>query len=416
MQHMPYLDGIRGLAILLVMFHHMTILTGHSRPEQVLYGMAQFGPHGVDLFFVLSGFLITGILLDTRSDRHFFRNFYARRTLRIFPLYYLLVAFSFLVVPWCLAQLPQFGAKLARFSTVSDAWPWYALYASNFLIASNNAFRHGILDVSWSLAIEEQYYLVGAVGVYFLTRRKAIVICAVLLGVLPFLRLASLTLGTSPLQIYVLTPTRLDGVLWGSLLALITRDSDRLRMLLDRYLKPAGVVCGIVILIIAAAGKWNYLGATEQVFGYSAVALTFAAIVWTTSRHDGILRRIFDQRMLRFFGVYSYSLYLFHLPVRALIRDTIFGEKQFSVLSSSPIPGQLLFYAIATIAVVPLSLFSWYAVEQPFLRMKSKFASSTAPSQSREIRYEHRHGRRGLDLHRILRPLHVSWQLKTRHP
>ena len=171
-QHRPFLDGIRGLAILLVMFHHFSVLTPRSGAEWFLRGLSMFGPHGVDLFFVLSGFLITGILLDSRSDLHFFRYFYARRTLRIFPLYYTLATLSFLILPWCLAQFPQYSAKLARFSSVSHAWPWYYLYCSNYVVAWNNGWRNGVLDVSWSLSIEEQYYLIWAVCVYFLSRRR----------------------------------------------------------------------------------------------------------------------------------------------------------------------------------------------------------------------------------------------------
>lgn len=377
-QHLSFLDGIRGLAILLVMFHHMTVLEPRTSLEQVLRGISMFGPHGVDLFFVLSGFLISGILLDTCSDRRFFRNFYARRTLRIFPLYYALCAFSFLILPWCLAQFPQYAGKLARFSIVSNAWPWYLLYCSNYVIAWNNAFHHGILDVSWSLAIEEQYYLIWAVCVYFLSRRTLVQICAVFIALLPFLRIALLCLGAQPLQIYVLTPTRLDGVMWGSLLALAVRDDGRLARLLARIMKPAGLICALAVLAVVLPGRWNYFGAAELGFGYSAVTLAFAALLWVTYREDGLLRRIFQQRWLRFLGVYSYSLYLFHLPIRAIIRDTVFGEKQFRALFTSAIPGQLLFYCVATLAVIPFSLVSWHCLEQPFLRLKKRFAAPDA--------------------------------------
>lgn len=311
-------------------------------------------------------------LLDTRLDLRYFRNFYLRRTLRIFPLYYVVVAISFLLVPWCLSHLPQYAAKLTRFSTVSSAWPWYLLYCSNYVIAWNNAYHHGILDVSWSLSIEEQYYLVWAICVYVLSKRSLTWVCALSILLLPFLRIALLALGTGVLQVYVLTPTRLDGVLWGSLLALALRDKS-LRCVLDRTLKPAGLACGVVVLGLALAGKWDYLGRAELGFGYSAVALGFAALLWVTYHNNGVLRHIFEQRWLRFLGVYSYSLYLFHLPLRALIRDTVFGDKQFRALSPSAIPGQLLFYGITLVAVIPFSLLSWRFLEQPLLKLKSRF-------------------------------------------
>ncbi len=360
------------------MFRHLTVLAPKTGGEWYLRHVSMFGPQGVDLFFVLSGFLITGILLDSRSDPHFFRNFYARRTLRIFPLYYLLVTLSFLVLPWCLAQFPQYASKLARFSTVSNAWPWYYLYCSNFVVAWTNAWHHGILDVSWSLSIEEQYYLAWAVCVRFLSRRRLVQICAISLAVAPLLRCALLALGAGPLRIYVLTPTHLDGILWGSLLALGVRDNGRLREALRRILKPAGILCGGIVLAIVLLGYWDYFGAPELVIGYSAVSLGFAAMLWAAYHRDGLLRRFFEQRWLRFFGVYSYSMYLLHLPIRAVIRDTLFGNRQFHMLSSSGIPGQLVFYCVATLAVIPFSLLSWYCLEQPFLRLKKRFVAAPA--------------------------------------
>jgi peptidoglycan/LPS O-acetylase OafA/YrhL len=381
-QHLPFLDGIRGMAILLVMFHHMTVLYPKSAAEQYLYQLSLFGPHGVDLFFVLSGFLITGILLDTRSSPNFFRNFYARRTLRIFPLYYILVAFSFLILPWCIEQFPRYAYKLARFATVSNEWPWYFLYGSNYVVAYNNGWRHGILDVSWSLSIEEQYYLAWAVAVYFLSRRRLQVISISILVILPFLRAALLAKGVSPLMVYVLTPTRLDGISWGGLIALAVRDDGWLYPFLQRVIKPVGCIAAVVVLVPLVLGKWDYMGVPELGFGYSAVAALFAAMLWVTYHRDGILRRIFEQKWLRFFGVYSYSIYLFHLPLRAAIRDTVFGDPQFRALASSAIPGQLIFYCVATLAVIPLSLLSWYLLEQPFLRLKKKFMPAPVPMVS----------------------------------
>ncbi len=381
-QHLPFLDGIRGLAILLVMFHHMTVLYPKSAAEQYLYQLSLFGPHGVDLFFVLSGFLITGILLDSRSSPNFFRNFYARRTLRIFPLYYILVAFSFLILPWCLEQFPRYAYKLARFATVSNEWPWYFLYGSNYVVAYNNGWRHGILDVSWSLSIEEQYYLAWAVAVYFLSRRRLQIISISILVILPFLRAALLAKGVSPLMVYVLTPTRLDGISWGGLIALAVRDDGWLYPFLRRIIKPAGCIAAVAVLAPLVLGKWDYMGVPELGFGYSAVAALFAAMLWAAYHQRGILRRIFEMKWLRFFGVYSYSIYLFHLPIRAVVRDTVFGDPQFRALSSSAIPGQLIFYIVATLAVIPVSLLSWHLLEQPFLRLKKKFTAAPVQAAS----------------------------------
>ena len=173
--HLPVLDGIRGMAIVLVLFHHCTDMAVVTGVDKAATLFLHWGGFGVDLFFVLSGFLITGILADTRGHRSFFKSFYARRVLRIFPLYYAICLFSFVVLPNLgpllagavgegTAQTIQ--TKLDRFGTVgADQW-YYWTYLSNFVAAKVNAWRHGILDVSWSLAIEEQFYLVWPLLVF----------------------------------------------------------------------------------------------------------------------------------------------------------------------------------------------------------------------------------------------------------
>lgn len=381
---LPALDGVRGVAILLVMFHHMTVLKPKSPSETLLYNWSLFGPHGVDLFFVLSGFLITGILLDTRRDRRFFRNFYVRRTLRIFPLFYAIAAFSFWVLPNLMSRFPQYAHKLERFSVVSNSWPWYFLYCSNYVIASNNGYKHGILDVSWSLSIEEQYYLAWAICVFFISPRVLRWVCAITIAALPLLRITLMHFGVSPLQIYVLTPTRLDAVMWGSLIAIVVRERESFHRFLDRWLRPAAAVCALIILAAFIPGKWDYMGTAELGFGYTAVAIACAGLLWQVFYSPAFLGGVFNSRFLRFFGTYSYSLYLFHLPMRAVIRDTLFGDSQFRLISSNAIPGQLVFYVVATLAVIPLSLLSWYCFESPILKLKSRFAPSATPSHDRD--------------------------------
>src|SRR5438105_167735 len=123
--HLPTLDGLRGIAILMVLFFHMTLLPPATAPDRLLARLMANGWVGVDLFFVLSGFLITGILLDAKGEPHFFRNFYARRTLRIFPLYYGVIAIYLLILP---ALAPAFAA---RFGAVQGRPLFYWFYLSN---------------------------------------------------------------------------------------------------------------------------------------------------------------------------------------------------------------------------------------------------------------------------------------------
>jgi len=164
--HIPALDGIRGLAVLLVFYCHTTLIDPGGALGKLFVSSSRISWAGVDLFFVLSGFLITGILFDAKGKDFYFRNFYARRTVRIFPLYYafLLVALVLLpiVTPASLADV-----YLHEFPTQKV---WYWLYLSNFYQAFHPT--HHLVFVSWSLAIEEQFYLCWPL-VVFLCSRKA---------------------------------------------------------------------------------------------------------------------------------------------------------------------------------------------------------------------------------------------------
>lgn len=156
--HLQELDGLRGFAILLVLCSHLVSLPPGGRSPFVdrLVGMILgLGWVGVDLFFVLSGFLITGILVQSRGGPHYFRNFYARRSLRIFPLYYLFLAIATFISPLLLS--PESILTLPK----EHAWVYW-LYLSNFGGKPSEAFAH-----TWSLAVEEQFYLVWPAIVFF---------------------------------------------------------------------------------------------------------------------------------------------------------------------------------------------------------------------------------------------------------
>ena len=206
---LPALDGVRGVAILLVILHNQT----GRYPSLHLQQIFANGWMGVDLFFVLSGFLITGILVDSRQSEDYFKNFYARRCLRIWPLYYSLLFFMFVIVP---VLLPS------EAHTVFDrSSPWWAypLFLQNFLIP-NPSGATGPLGVTWSLAIEEQYYLVWPWVVRYCSRSQVRSIALTVICLSPALRFY---LSFQHVDTYSNVFCRLDGLMMGALLALIVR-------------------------------------------------------------------------------------------------------------------------------------------------------------------------------------------------
>ncbi|GAB4555266.1 MAG: acyltransferase [Phycisphaerales bacterium] len=414
--HIPALDGLRGVAILLVLLFHCTDMTASGVLDNAVATTFRWGAYGVDLFFVLSGFLITGILADARGKPGFFSSFYMRRVLRIFPLYYLIVAFSFLVLPnlgTVLAGAPGVSgstaelvqSKIDRFGQVSgDEW-YYWLYLSNFVVAKADTFRHGILDVSWSLSIEEQFYVAWPLLLFFLGALRMRWVCLALLIIAPLFRVWLLGRSVDPLfggeptliDALMYTPGRLEGIALGALLALHLRAGSgrfdpekRLRSLapLCKVAAPTLLVASLLVEWGRFTGAADPLDATYNgvVFGVSLVAYGFCAlfVLALLAKPGSRWYRLWTWAPLRSFGKYSYAIYLLHLPIRAVIRDLVYGPNfngerfgdalvTFPTVMGSELPGQLLFYIPAFGACWLAGWLSWHCFEKHVLKLKRFF-------------------------------------------
>src|SRR4029450_13934129 len=199
------------------MLHHFTYYRPPSGIDTQIASVLFFFWTGVDLFFVLSGFLITGILLDTRGSERYFTTFYARRILRIFPLYYLVLFLAFVVLP----KFPALHLEVAGQADLPPQWPYW-LYLTNFSIA-DGGWVHGWVDVGWSLAIEEHFYLVWPLVFWLSPPRVVALLGAVIVVAEPLARVFARETEVKALSIYVLTWFRLDGLAIGALLALAQR-------------------------------------------------------------------------------------------------------------------------------------------------------------------------------------------------
>jgi peptidoglycan/LPS O-acetylase OafA/YrhL len=366
--HAPALDGLRGVAILLVLLHHFTIVEPQTEVGRAIAQVAYFGWSGVDLFFVLSGFLITGILVDARGSRRYFSSFYARRTLRIFPLYYLIVFLSLVVLP----LFPRLYDLLAGRGAPREQLAYW-LYLTNFAIAEREVFTHGILDVAWSLAIEEQFYLVWAVVVWLCPLRALAPLCAGLVLAITAARGWALDRGAAPIDAYVLPHLRADGLAFGALVACAWRLG---------WLEGQGYAALVIAAVAALGTAWIswidgegwWWGPTIQRAGYSLLALAGAASVAAavTLAPTHWWPRLLSIEWLRTFGKYSYCLYLIHLPVIRLLRAYVFDPEEYTSLDTAW-AAQSLFYVIATVSSLGVAWVSWRAFEAPILRLKTRF-------------------------------------------
>ena len=357
------------MAILAVCIFHMTVMTPTCGLDRVWARIGLFGWAGVDLFFVLSGFLITGILLESKGAPNYFRSFYARRVLRIFPLYY--AALTLFVV-----VLPHFGSLRAHALAPSDGSPlWYWAYLCNYSIAWRHSFPHGPLSVTWSLAIEEQFYLIWPALVLLLSRRQLITACFTV-GVLSLLARADLVWRHADwISPYVLTPCRMDSLAAGALIAAAARGPGGLRSILP-YARWGGIVSVLLMvgLFVWVGAEWQFRG-PGQIFGYTLLAALFASMlpIAIALPAGNIAERFLSSRLMRLFGRYSYAMYLFHQPVRTLLRERVLSPERWPRLFGSLLPSQLVFYVIALVLTTAVAAVSWACFERHFLNLKRFF-------------------------------------------
>jgi peptidoglycan/LPS O-acetylase OafA/YrhL len=380
------LDGVRGLAILAVLVDHSAIwITPASALDRVVQAFTGSGWEGVDLFFVLSGFLITGILLDAKGGQHYFRNFYARRVLRIFPIYYLTIAFVLLLsfVPLVAHHFPEATAEIHRVQ------PWYWTYTTNYLIVLHGWAAAPMRSTHlWSLAVEEQFYLIWPALVLLVDRRTLTRICIGLLIACPLLRLGLFLAGTPARDLVVLTPTRLDTLALGALLAIAARSDGGL----VRWRRPLGWAAVVCVLALASTLTFRNRIANESpeiaTIGFSLIALVAGALVTfaTTTPAATVAHRFLALPALRSVGRYSYAMYIFHFPIVGLLHERRIAPDALPTFLGSHLPAQIGFTTLCFALTYVVAFVSWHLIEQPILRFKSYFPYDREP-KSVSVRY-----------------------------
>jgi peptidoglycan/LPS O-acetylase OafA/YrhL len=269
-QRIPQLDGLRGLAISMVILWHYVILPLRDQGSTSLHYLIVLGRltwSGVDLFFVLSGFLIGGILLDQSASPDRFRTFYVRRAYRILPIY--------LVV--CIA------VELSLFASQSSgrSMPWYSYltFTQNLWMATHNTFVP-LLSYTWSLAVEEQFYLTLPWMIFYLSRKALINALLFTVLTLPVLRFLLFIVGFGDVAMHVLSPARADTLALGVLAAMIVRYQPALELVVraKNYFRSAALI-PFIVLAIATLRDWRMGTPYMGLYGYSAVALCYFCLL-----------------------------------------------------------------------------------------------------------------------------------------
>lgn len=372
--HLPVFDGLRGIAILLVLLTHAVALSLEpiTQLDRVVRSLARVGWTGVDLFFVLSGFLITGILLDTRGRPRWWRNFFARRTLRIFPLYYGALAFLFVLLP----RLTRWSEP--DFMMLQDNQAWFWGHAVNVLMAITGG--HGApLNTShfWSLSIEEQFYLFWPFVVWLCSTRGLLRLAAIIMvaGIAFRLWLVLADPFHNAAAGYVLTPGRLDGLMTGAVLAVVARERGLARL---QGMVPWAAGAGIAVLVTIAIsrGGFEYRDAVMSVVGFPAIALVYGAalVAALTAPATHPITRALSGGVLGRLGKYSYGLYVFHYPILGAL-EWKFGFSHFGAgwLGGSRLPAVLGFALLGTALSYGIAWLSYNTYERQFLALKRYF-------------------------------------------
>ena len=323
----------------------------HWLPSIEFFHTIQLGPLGVSVFFVLSGFLITRILITNKDSisngqstlGKSLKTFYLRRSIRIFPIYYLLLAFLFLL----------------NFETIRDEILWHSLYAGNILYVIKGEFSNGLSHL-WSLCVEEQFYLMWPLFLFLIPQKflKQFFIVSIIMGVFMHLGLIHLFSKGS-----LLVFARIDAFAWGGLLAYLFHSNRNWYELVKRFRWVF-----FLILILFSGLHFFDLGAFAPIKNNLFYILCFFVIAELVNGVPGVVGRILETRALIFIGKISYGIYLYHNLMQWLV-------PYFSDQLGIPFPNQnqefvrFVIYLIITLIVASLS---WFIIEKPLSKFKNK--------------------------------------------
>ena len=364
---LPVLDGLRGTAILLVIVYHLLIQL-QSNPGIFKFAViaGRLAWSGVDLFFVLSGFLIGGILLDARHSPRYYKTFYARRAFRILPIYAVLLAFYTLrtrAFHW----IPGYAASAEEIPLIA-----YLTFTQNFWMAYIGSLGTGSLCPTWSLAIEEQFYVTLPLVVRNVSRRKLLVVLVAIIAAAPVVRLALLSYyPNSAIACYVLMPCRADALSLGVLAAILVRNRRSWDLLQQKGWILGAVAAALFVGVAAFTIDSRQLSGLMISLRYSVLGLFYAScLLLALTRRRGIWQSVLTIPALTGLGAIAYFTYLFHIPVIEVARRMV---NHYFATRTSNVSVVLLAYCSGLALTFGLAALSWKYFEKPLVRKGRNF-------------------------------------------
>lgn len=354
-KHIPALDGLRGIAVLMVMFYHLDFLF------PALHRFVKGGFLGVDVFFVLSGFLITSILIKEyeKDGQINLKNFYLRRFFRLVPAFWVFLICLYFFGSYILPQDEAFA--------IYNNYNFF--FAFSYLMNWQSAISEGLtgnLNHAWSLAIEEQFYIIWSLVLFKAfaenRERKQIFLwtCLMILGLIAW-RIFRVFIGTNTDILYYSTDTRIDALLIGCIAAMIYSWQLLPKKVYASWqftlITLTALATALLILFSFSHNDFSLYCGTISVFSMTIAGL----ILWLITRERSIFKTLLELRPLRWLGQISYGLYLWHYAFYE------FGKKTFASVPLQIIVGIGLALIVSTV--------SFYLIERPFLKLKSKFGS-----------------------------------------
>ncbi|RYY61719.1 MAG: acyltransferase, partial [Chitinophagaceae bacterium] len=342
-------DGWRGLGILFV-------LLAHYFPSYFI-GSWVF----MEMFFVMSGFLITGILMDAKNKPQYYKKFMGRRVVRVFPVYYVFLLLIFFCIP----------ASWLDLSYYRDHQAWFWLYGQNWLYAIEGWPAVKGLHHLWSLAIEEQFYLVWPLVVWAFSTKNLLRFCVAMFFFSIAFRNFGMDFGFVMPFPYVATLGRMEGLVLGAIIAVLVRTD---KSILERLAVPVTVISFVLMLVLfGLAGTMMFQNPVHYTLNYTVVDLFFAGMITMTLCSSELVRfkQLLNLRFFKELGILSYCLYIFHYPIQNIVEANFLTGFEGSLGSYAA--AKIACVGLAVAITIPVVYLVHKAVELPFWRLRKYF-------------------------------------------